>query len=117
MTKKICVSDIILCCILFFLPFIHVSIGLSVADQGYNLANFEAFPDMNRTWMVATLVANIVGKIFTFLPFGHSMLGMNGSAEVSKCLQSKMENLWKNYFTEAVIMVLMMKDLHLPTLK
>lgn len=77
MTKKICVSDIILCCILFFLPFIHVNIGLSVADQGYNLANFEAFPDMNQTWMVATLVANIVGKIFTFLPFGHSMLGMN----------------------------------------
>lgn len=77
MDKKRQWIDILLCAILFLLPFIHVNIGIGIADQGYNLANFELFPNMNQTWMVATLVANIVGKCFTFFPFGHTMLGMN----------------------------------------
>lgn len=77
MAKKNRVIDIILCAMLVLLPFLHVNIGLSVADQGYNLINFESFPDMNQTWMIATLVANLVGKLFTYLPFGHYMLGMN----------------------------------------
>ncbi len=77
MNKKEYSIDWILYILLFALPFLHVNIGLSVADQGYNLSNFELFPNMNRTWMIATLVANIVGKIFTLMPFGHYMLGMN----------------------------------------
>ena len=77
MTKKNRVIDIILCTVLVLLPFLHVNVGLSVADQGYNLINFESFPDMNQTWMIATLAANLVGKMFTYLPYGHYMLGMN----------------------------------------
>ncbi len=77
MNKKVRLWDWVFCSILFLLPFLHVNIGLNIADQGYNLANFEAFPDMNRMWMIATLVANLVGKFFTFLPGGHYMLGMN----------------------------------------
>lgn len=77
MAKKNRVIDVVLCAILVLLPFLHVNIGLSVADQGYNLINFESFPDMNSTWMIATLAANLVGKFFTYLPFGHYMLGMN----------------------------------------
>ncbi|MBO5341558.1 MAG: hypothetical protein J6A73_02605 [Lachnospiraceae bacterium] len=77
MKNKARICDIILSAILFLVPFLHVNIGLSVADQGYNLANFEMFPHMNQTWMIATLVANLVGKIFTLLPFGHYMVGMN----------------------------------------
>ena len=77
MTKKNRVIDIILCAVLVLLPFLHVNVGLSVADQGYNLINFESFPDMNQTWMIATLAANLVGKMFTYLPYGHYMLGMN----------------------------------------
>ena len=77
MKKKEQWIDILLCMILVLLPFLHVNVGIGIADQGYNLANFEAFPDMNRTWMIATLVANLIGKFFTILPFGHTMLGMN----------------------------------------
>jgi len=77
MKNKARICDIILSAILFLVPFLHVNIGLSVADQGYNLANFEMFPHMNQTWMIATLVANLAGKIFTLLPFGHYMVGMN----------------------------------------
>lgn len=77
MKNKAHIFDIIFSAILFLVPFLHVNIGLSVADQGYNLANFEMFPHMNQTWMIATLVANLVGKFFTLLPFGHCMVGMN----------------------------------------
>lgn len=76
MEKKKQWIDILLCTILVLLPFLHVNVGIGIADQGYNLANFEAFPDMNQTWMISTLAANLVGKFFTFLPFGHTMLGM-----------------------------------------
>ena len=77
MKKKKQWIDILLCAILVLLPFLHVNVGIGIADQGYNLANFEAFPNMNQTWMISTLVANAVGKLLTFLPFGHTMLGMN----------------------------------------
>ncbi len=77
MEKKKQWMDILLCGILCLLPFLHVNIGIGIADQGYNLANFESFPHMNQMWMIATLVANLVGKFLTVLPFGHTMLGMN----------------------------------------
>ena len=75
--KKICKPDYVLAGILFLLPFLNVSMGVNVTDQGYNLANFELFPHMNQTWAISTLAANLVGKVFTWLPFGHYMLGMN----------------------------------------
>ena len=53
MTKKNRGIDIILCAVLVLLPFLHVNVGLSVADQGYILFYFESFPDMNQTWMIA----------------------------------------------------------------
>ena len=77
MMKKTGRIDYVLAGILFLLPFLHVYVGVNVSDQGYNLANFELFPHMNQTWMISTLAANVVGKIFTWLPFGHYMLGMN----------------------------------------
>ena len=65
------IIDCILYCVLFILPFIHINIGINVSDQGYNLANFEMFPNINETWGIATLAANLIGKLFTQLPFGH----------------------------------------------
>ena len=77
MMKKTGRIDYVLAGILFLLPFLHVYMGVNISDQGYNLANFERFPHMNQTWMISTLAANIVGKVFTWLPFGHYILGMN----------------------------------------
>ncbi len=76
MRKKIKI-DYMLYVILFMLPFIHVNVGINISDQGYNLANFKLFPDINSTWRTATLVANLFGKALTYLPFGKYMLGMN----------------------------------------
>ncbi len=76
MKKKIKI-DYLLYAILFLLPFVHVNIGINVSDQGYNLANFASFSNINDTWKIATLVANLVGKLLTYMPFGDYMLGMN----------------------------------------
>ncbi|MBR6093674.1 MAG: hypothetical protein IKP92_01465 [Lachnospiraceae bacterium] len=70
-------KDAIFIILLTAFPFLHISYGLDILDVGYNLLNFETFPDMNRTWAVSTLLANILGHIFTKLPGGGTMLGMN----------------------------------------
>ncbi len=57
--------------------FIHVNRGVDFSDTGYNLANYENFPNVNHTWMISTVLSMSIGKLITFLPFGHTMLGMN----------------------------------------
>lgn len=73
--KKVLIG--IMALILFALPFAHVNIGIDFADVGYNLANYENFPHIDKTWMISTIGALLIGKGLTFLPFGHTMLGMN----------------------------------------
>ena len=70
-------KDAIFIILLCAFPFLHVNYGLDIMDVGYNLINFEMFPHMNQTWAVSTLLANIIGHIYTFLPGGGTMLGMN----------------------------------------
>ena len=69
--------DSIFALILVLFPFIHVNTGIDVADVGYNLLNFSSFPNMNQTWAVSTLIANMVGRALNLLPFGDTMIGMN----------------------------------------
>lgn len=68
--------DFILSFILFAFPFLHVSTGVAITDTTYNLGNYVNFPNFNRTWMISTIFANIVGKLGTLLPGGHKMLFM-----------------------------------------
>ena len=77
MEKKKNVLNWIYRLLLLGFPMLHLNIGVDVADIGYNLANFEAFPHFNETWMLSTLLAQVVGKGMTFLPFGHTMMGMH----------------------------------------
>ena len=62
--------------ILFLLPFLHVNSGVEFTDTGYSLGNYENFASAKGTWALATFLANVTGWIFTKLPFGHTMLGM-----------------------------------------
>jgi len=77
MEKKQTLSNWIFRIILLVFPLLHVNTGVDVADMGYNLTNFQAFPNMDSTWMISTLFANVLGKVLTFLPFGDTMLGMS----------------------------------------
>lgn len=63
--------------VIFVFAFLHVSYGVDLADTSYSLGNYENLSNMGMTWTIATLGANIVGKILTILPGGHTWLGMN----------------------------------------
>lgn len=63
--------------ILFILPLWRINIGVDFTDVGYSYGNFENFSSMEGMWVLATYLANVIGHLFTLLPFGHTMIGMN----------------------------------------
>ena len=68
----VCICAVILAA----LPFLHVNSGVEYTDTGYSLGNDENFAQAKGTWALATFLANVTGWLFTKLPFGHTMLGM-----------------------------------------
>lgn len=63
--------------LLFLLPLRHITQGIDISDTGYNLACFRWFGELDGMWVYVTYLANGVGHLFTKLPLGHTMLGMN----------------------------------------
>ncbi len=63
--------------LLFLYPFIGVTQGVDITDTTYSLGNYEYMENLDPMWMLATFLPNIIGKLFTFLPMGHTLLGMN----------------------------------------
>ena len=68
--------------LIFLYPFRHVAMGVDLMDGGYNYANFRynGLEYMDSMWFFATWMANGVGHLFTLLPFGDTLLGMNAYA-------------------------------------
>lgn len=62
--------------LLAFYPLTKINQGLDVVDTSYSLANFQYFPTMEGTWMVATYLANVVGNWLMGLPGGDALVGM-----------------------------------------
>lgn len=62
--------------ILILYPLLNVRQGIDVSDTTYSLSNFQYFPSMDGTWMVATYLANVVGNLMMHLPFGETLTGM-----------------------------------------
>ena len=75
--KNLGVPDYFFAVILFCFPFLHINSGFDIADTAYNLLNFQSFPQMNKTWAISTLLANLIGHGMTKLPGGGTVLGMN----------------------------------------
>lgn len=61
---------------LFLYPLTNIRQGIDVSDAAYSLSNFEFFGTMDGTWMVATYLANVVGSLMMWLPFGNTLMGM-----------------------------------------
>lgn len=76
LTKHKRILTYICAAVLFLLPFLHVNSGVEFTDTGYSLGNYENFASAEGTWALATFLANVTGWLFTKLPFGHTMLGM-----------------------------------------
>lgn len=62
--------------ILLVYPFLSLKQGADVSDAMYSLANFEFFPEMKGTWMVATFLSNVAGNLLMKLPFGETVIGI-----------------------------------------
>ncbi len=63
--------------VLFLLPLRHIAQGIDISDTGYNLACFRWFGELDGMWVYVTYLANLAGHLFTQLPLGDTMLGMN----------------------------------------
>ena len=74
--------------ILFLYPFIGVRQGVDVTDTTYSLGNFQYQNQLDRMWMLATYLPNVLGRAMTFLPGGDTMLGMNIYATLLICIMA-----------------------------
>lgn len=65
--------------ILALYPLRHVSWGLDFWDVGYNYANFTYMgtEHMDPMWLFSTYLSTALGHLFTRLPGGGSLIGMN----------------------------------------
>lgn len=63
--------------ILLLYPLRHIAVGVEWWDTGYNYGNFLYMDRVDPMWLFSTYLANALGHLFTRLPFGNRMLGMN----------------------------------------
>ena len=75
--KTVNIQNMIFPILLLLFPLRHINQGIDISDTGYNLACFRYFGELDGMWVYVSYLANMVGHIFTKLPFGDTMLGMN----------------------------------------
>lgn len=69
--------QIIFAFLLLLYPLRHAFVGVDMMDAGYALGNYRFFGELNKTWKLATYLANVVGVLLSKLPFGDTWAGMN----------------------------------------
>ncbi len=71
--------EILMVLVLSLYPLRHIHVGLDLWDVGYNYSNFEFMgtESMDPMWLFSTYLATALGHLFTFLPFGKTLLGLN----------------------------------------
>jgi len=63
--------------ILLLYPLRHIFVGAEWWDTGYNYGNFVFMDRMDPMWLFSTYLGTAVGHLFTLLPFGNTMVGLN----------------------------------------
>ena len=63
--------------ILFLYPLRHIRYGVEWTDTGYNYGNFLFMDNMDPMWVFSTYLGTALGNLFTKLPFGNYMMGLN----------------------------------------
>lgn len=71
------VLNIILCVFIFLYAFRKVAVGIDVTDGGYHFSNYRYIEQMDPMWFFSTYLSNILGHLFTLLPYGKTLLGIN----------------------------------------
>lgn len=62
---------------LFLYTFRKVNQGIDVTDTGYHFSNFKYMSEMDPMWIFSTYLASVLGHLFTLLPGGGTLLGIN----------------------------------------
>jgi len=62
---------------LLLYPLRHIRVGAEWWDTGYNYGNFTYMGHMDPMWLLSTYLGNALGHLFTLLPGGGTMLGLN----------------------------------------
>ena len=63
--------------ILLIYPLRHIRFGVEWMDTGYNYGNFIFMDKMDPMWVFSTYLGTALGNLFTKLPFGNYMMGLN----------------------------------------
>lgn len=66
---------LLLCLCLY--AFRKVDQGIDVTDTGYHFSNFLYMSEMDPMWIFSTYLASALGHLFTCLPGGTTLLGIN----------------------------------------
>ena len=69
--------NIIFPVILALYPLRHIRFGVEWWDTGYNYGNFVNMNRMDPMWLSGTFLGNALGHLFTLMPGGGTMLGLN----------------------------------------
>ncbi len=70
-------KDYLFSFILLLYPLRHIRFGVEWMDTGYNYGNFVFMDNMDPMWVFSTYLGTALGNLFTKLPFGNYMLGLN----------------------------------------
>lgn len=62
--------------ILLLFPLLKINQGIDLTDTAYSLGNYRFFGQESSLWIMLTFLSNVLGHIFTCLPFGGTMVGM-----------------------------------------
>lgn len=62
---------------LFLYAFRNVNQGIDVTDTGYHFSNFMYMSEMDPMWIFSTYLASVLGNLFTRLPGGNTLIGIN----------------------------------------
>lgn len=76
--------------ILFFYPLRHIFLGVEWWDTGYNYGNFLYMDRMDPMWVFSTYLGNALGNLFTRMPLGNRMSGLNLYTGLLVCLLALM---------------------------
>lgn len=83
--KYVYIVDFLAVVIIALLAFNGAGRGLDATDSTYSLSNFKYIHNIDGMWFYSTFYANLLGRLFMFLPFGSTLLGMKFYSALVKC--------------------------------
>lgn len=79
-------GNVIFPIILIIVGFCQCGRGIELADTAYNYGNFVNLPGLDNMWYCSTYLSCVFGRFFSFLPLGHTLLGLNIYTSVFKVI-------------------------------